>query len=63
VPTIKAKVIDKGELVVIETELGQKAVIPRDKLCELSARFNIEFTNIRLECGKAVSGESYIEIE
>ncbi|MCE4628127.1 MAG: hypothetical protein F7C34_03140 [Desulfurococcales archaeon] len=60
---IKARVTEKGDLVVVETELGQKAVVPRDKLCELAIRFNLEYENIKLECEKAVAGEAYIEVE
>ncbi len=60
---VKARVTEKGDLVIVETELGQKAVVPRDKLCELATRFNIEYENIKLECEKAVAGETYIEVE
>ena len=49
-PKIRARVIDRGEVVVVITEFGQKAVIPRDKLCELAARFNLEYENIDLSC-------------
>ena len=46
----RARVEDKGEVVLVITELDQKAVIPKDKLCELAARYNIEYTNIDLKC-------------
>ena len=49
-PKIKARVIDKGEIVIIITEFDQKAVVPKDKLCELAARFNLEYENIDISC-------------
>ncbi len=60
---IKARIIDKGELVVVETELGQKAIIPKDKLCEFTQRFNLKLENYQIECRiKRVGGE-YDELE
>ena len=47
---IRAHAEDKGELVIITTEHGQKAVIPKDKLCELTFRYNIQIENIKLNC-------------
>jgi hypothetical protein len=62
--TIKAKVDYRGELAVVETELGQRAVIPKDKLCELAARFNLEYININIDCkSTSETGERYLEIE
>jgi len=57
---------ERGDLAVIETELGQKAVIPRDKLCELAIRYDIEFININIKCEGdqgARGGESFLEVE
>ena len=62
-PTIKARVEERGDLVIVETEIGQKAVIPRDKLCELAARFNIEYINIDIKCEGATGGERFLEVE
>ena len=49
-PKIRARVIDKGEIVIIITEFNQKAIIPKDKLCELAARFNLIYENIEISC-------------
>jgi hypothetical protein len=63
-PRIKAKITDKGELVIVTTELGQQAVVPKDRLCELALRFNLEFENIEINCATTTSGgEEYIEFE
>jgi hypothetical protein len=62
--TLKARVDYKGDLAIVETELGQKAVIPKDKLCELAARFNLEYVNIDIDCREfKKTGEEYFEIE
>ncbi len=40
---VKAKASRVGpNLILIETELGQKCVVPEHSLCELLTRYNIE---------------------
>ncbi|ADL19495.1 hypothetical protein ASAC_1090 [Acidilobus saccharovorans 345-15] len=41
---MKARVTKRGNLAFIETELGQKAVIPWDTLCSFIARYNLDVT-------------------
>ncbi len=60
---VKAKIIDKGELVVVITELGQKAVVPKDKLCELIQRFNLELVDYSIECRIRRVGGDLVEFE
>ena len=44
-----------GKLAIIETEYGQKAVIPLESVCDLIIRFNIMITNDNIKCEKITS--------
>lgn len=39
-----------GKLAIVETEYGQKAVVPLDSLCELIINFNLIITNEEVKC-------------
>jgi len=43
---LRARIIKRGNLAYIETELGQKAVVPWDALCNFLVRFNINASNV-----------------
>ena len=47
---VKAWVSERGDLIVVKTEYEQVAVIPREKLCELMSRFNLEIQNMEVKC-------------
>jgi len=47
---VKAKVEVKGPLAVIETEYGQKAVIPADTLCAFIAKYGIDVEGAEIDC-------------
>lgn len=49
---IKAKARRYGNLAFLETELGQKAIVPWDKLCEVARKLNliIEVDGMELKC-------------
>ncbi len=58
---VKAEIEEHGDMVLVKTEYNQYAVIPRDKLCELIARFHLEITNKEIHCEiKRVGGEDYL---
>ncbi|MEB3845263.1 MAG: hypothetical protein LRS48_06275 [Desulfurococcales archaeon] len=59
---VKAKVEEHGDLLIVKTEYGQVAVIPRERICELIARFNLEIDNLPVNC-EIRRGEDYIEYE
>jgi hypothetical protein len=43
---LRARIVKRGNLAYIETELGQKAVVPWDTLCNFLIRFNINVSNV-----------------
>jgi len=43
---LRARIIKRGNLAYIETELGQKAVVPWDALCNFLVRYNINVRNV-----------------
>jgi len=43
---LRARIIKRGNLAYIETELGQKAVVPWDTLCNFLVRFNINVREV-----------------
>ncbi|AMD30986.1 MAG: hypothetical protein RXN88_03305 [Acidilobus sp.] len=43
---MRAKVTKRGSLAFVETELGQKAVIPWDSLCSFIARYHLEVSSV-----------------
>ncbi len=47
---VKAKIRVEGRLAFVETELGQKAVVPVDSLCELLRRYRLEPTGYKPNC-------------
>ena len=51
----KAVLHRRGKLAIIETEYGQKAVVPIDSICDLIIRFNITITNEKIHCEKISS--------
>ncbi|MCE4619964.1 MAG: hypothetical protein F7C33_02970 [Desulfurococcales archaeon] len=51
----KAVLKREGKLAVIETEYGQKAVVPIESLCDLIIRFNITIVNEEIHCEKLTS--------
>ncbi len=55
---MRARVIRRGGLAFIETELGQKAVVPWDTLCDIIARYGLEVDVVGGEPPKCVSSKS-----
>lgn len=52
---VKARVRIVGGLAFVETELGERAVVPLSSLCKLLARFGIEVTEgDKIECPEVV---------
>ncbi len=45
-------------LVLIETELGQKCVIPQSRLCEFLERYNIVLEGFEHACRRKMENES-----
>jgi len=43
---LRARIIKRGNLAYIETELGQRAVVPWDALCNFLVRFNINVKEV-----------------
>jgi hypothetical protein len=43
---LRARIIKRGNLAYIETELGQRAVVPWDALCNFLVRFNINVREV-----------------
>ncbi|NAZ31332.1 MAG: hypothetical protein GU352_01275 [Acidilobus sp.] len=43
---MRARIVKRGNLAYIETELGQKAVVPWDTLCNFLVRFNINVREV-----------------
>jgi hypothetical protein len=43
---LRARIVKRGNLAYIETELGQRAVVPWDALCNFLVRFNINVRNV-----------------
>ncbi len=43
---MRARIIKRGNLAYIETELGQRAVVPWDALCNFLVRFNINVREV-----------------
>ncbi|MGC9071650.1 MAG: hypothetical protein ACP5HK_03005 [Acidilobus sp.] len=52
---MKAKVEKRGNLAFIVTELGQKAVVPWDTLCNIIARYGLEVEVLGGESPKCIS--------
>ena len=46
----KATIKRVGKLAIVETEYGQKAVVPIDSLCELIINFDITIVNEDIKC-------------
>ncbi len=46
---MRAKVVRRGGLAFVETELGQKAVVPWDALCDIILRYGL---NVEVEGGE-----------
>ncbi len=61
-PKTKATITIKGDLAIITTQHGQTAVIPKEKLCDLAARYNLQYTNKNINC-TTNKQKQYIEIE
>lgn len=55
---MRAKVVKRGGLAFIETELGQKAVVPWDTLCDIIARFGLNVDVVGGEPPKCISSKS-----
>ncbi len=53
----KATIRRVGKLAIIETEYGQKAVVPVESICDLIIRFNITIINEDLKCERVTSGD------
>jgi len=52
---VAARVEIRGSLAFVETELGERAVVPVSSLCKLLARFNLEIVDgDRVECPEVV---------
>jgi hypothetical protein len=43
---LRARIVKRGNLAYIETELGQRAVVPWDALCNFLVRFNINVREV-----------------
>ncbi len=64
--TMKAKITRKGNLAFIETEAGQKAVVPWDNICNIIRRFGLIPEIVgdeKLDCVNSVSKESEVDID
>jgi len=53
---VKAWIRRRGDLVLVETESGQKAVVPLGSLCSLIARFRLEIVNEEVKCERYRTG-------
>ncbi len=66
---VKARVEVKGPLAIIETEYGQRAVIPADTLCTFLAKYGIEAEGVDIECPQIESTKlagvevDYVDVE
>jgi len=49
---VKARARRVGNLVILETELGQKAIVPWDSLCDLARKLDltIEIDGVEVKC-------------
>jgi sensor c-di-GMP phosphodiesterase-like protein len=49
---VRAKATRRGHIAFLETELGQKAVVPWDELCNIAKmlRLRIEVEGVELKC-------------
>lgn len=49
---MKAKAYRRGNLAFLETELGQKAIVPWEELCSLARRLKleVEVNGVKLKC-------------
>ena len=64
--TMKAKITRNGRLAYIETETGQKAVVPWDNICNIIKRFGFiaEITgNEKLDCINNIAKEGEVEFD
>ena len=59
---VKAWIYRQGDLVLVETESGQKAVVPSSSLCNLIVRFRLEIVNEEIRCERYRSGVQ-VEVE
>ncbi|MGC9210197.1 MAG: hypothetical protein ACP5FT_02900 [Acidilobus sp.] len=55
---LKARVEKRGNLAFIVTELGQKAVVPWDTLCNIIARYGLEVEVVGGEAPKCISSRT-----
>jgi len=53
---VKAWIRRVGDLVLVETETGQKAVVPAGSLCSLIARFRLQIVNEEVRCEQYRTG-------
>jgi len=67
---LRARIIKRGNLAYIETELGQKAVVPWDTLCNFLVRYNINVREVEggeppkcITSQTAMSEEASLEVE
>ncbi|GAB6148512.1 hypothetical protein [Stetteria hydrogenophila] len=62
--TVRARVTVRGSLAVIETEYGQKAVIPADTLCAFLARYKIKAEGLDFACPQLeTTGAQGVEVD
>lgn len=63
---VKARVRVKGGLAIVETELGEKAVVPADSVCELARDYDLELEIVEGEVrcsGASRRRERVVEVE
>ncbi len=63
---VKARVYVRGGLAIVETELGERAVVPADSLCQLARDYDLELEPIEGEvrCPDAVAKrERVVEVD
>lgn len=46
----KATIKKAGKLAIVETEYGQRAVVPIESLCDLVINFDLIITNYDINC-------------
>ena len=62
---VRARVKVKGGLVIVETEEGQKAVVPLESACEFMRDYNLEPEVVegRLDCPQAPRRARVVEVD
>ncbi|WP_425393262.1 hypothetical protein [Caldisphaera lagunensis] len=63
---MKARITKRGSLAFIETEAGQKAVVPWDNICNIIRRFELipEIVgNEKLDCVNNFNKEGEVDID